>query len=430
MNVLMFTNTYLPHVGGVARSVDAFAREFRRQGHAVLIVAPEFDDAAEDEEDVIRFPALQRFNGSDFSIPLPLPGLLWERLEAFQPQVVHSHHPFLLGYTAVRTAARWDLPIVFTHHTRYEEYTHYVPGDSPRMRRFVIDLATGYCNLCDAVIAPSESIAQLLRNRGVEVPIEPIPTGVELDHFTQGDGDRLRRQAGIDPDAFVVGHVGRLAPEKNLEFLADAVTTFLRTDQRAVFLLVGEGPSKPELKRRFARRGLSDRLFELGVLSGSALADAYAAMNVFAFASQSETQGMVLTEAMAASAPAVAVDAPGAREVVVDGDNGRLLGTMNVQSFAAALAWVAGLSPAAYAELRQSAFRTAERFSMPRCAARTLELYESLIAAGGSARPVEQSLWASASRWIEDEWKLLVNVASAASEALSGPAEPEDEATR
>ena len=413
----------------MARSVDAFAREYRRQGHGVLTVAPEFDDMPEEEQDVIRFPALQRFNGSDFSVPLPIPGMLSARLDEFQPQLIHSHHPFLLGYTALRTAARLNLPIVFTHHTRYEEYTHYVPGDSPRMRRFVVDLATGYCNLCDAVIAPSESIADLLRSRGVEVPLEAIPTGVDLDIFAHGNGQRMRQRLGIDADAFVVGHLGRLAPEKNLEFLADAVASFLRTDKRAVFLLVGEGPSKPEVERRFARRDLSDRLVEAGILTGDELADAYAAMNVFAFTSQSETQGMVLTEAMAAGVPAVAVDAPGAREVVLDGDNGRLLGTMNVQSFAAALAWVAGRSSAEYAELSRAALRTAERFSMPRCAARALELYESLIQVGGAGRPVDQSLWASALRWIEDEWKILVNVATAASDALASPMEAEDEST-
>lgn len=428
MNILMCTNTFSPHVGGVARSVEAFAAEYRRLGHRVVVVAPEFENAPEDEPDVVRFPAIQKFNGSDFSVPLPFPGLLSATFDEFRPEIVHSHHPFLLGYTALRVAALWDIPVVFTHHTRYEEYTHYVPGDSPRMRRFVVDLATGYCNLCDAVIAPSESIAELLRTRGVEVPIAAIPTGVDLDRFSHGDGRAFRHKQGIADDAFVVGHVGRLAPEKNLEFMADAVIEFLGTTPSAVFLLVGQGPSLEEIDRRFAARGLSDRLFHAGILEGHALADAYAAMDVFAFASQSETQGMVLTEAMAASVPAVAVDAPGAREVIVDGKNGRLLGSMNQQAFAAALGWVASRDATERRKLSEAAYQTAEKFSMPRCAQRALALYDSLIEAGRQEKPFESSLWASARRWLEDEWKIWASVAAAASDALAGSTQVEDAA--
>ncbi|MDX1377149.1 MAG: glycosyltransferase, partial [Burkholderiales bacterium] len=192
MNLAMFTNTYTPHVGGVARSVDAFTRAYRALGHRVLVVAPRFEGAPPRETDVLRVPAVQNFNGSDFSLPFPRPGLLASTLDALQPEIVHAHHPFLLGGTALRVAAARDLPIVFTHHTMYEQYTHYVPGDSPGMQRFVIELATGYCNLCDAVIAPSETVAGLLRARGVRVRIEVLPTGVDVAAFRRGNRARGR----------------------------------------------------------------------------------------------------------------------------------------------------------------------------------------------------------------------------------------------
>lgn len=242
MNILMMTNTYLPHVGGVARSVEAFAQEYRVLGHRVLIVAPDFLNAPEQEEHVVRVPAIQNFNGTDFSVRIPIPGILSNVLHAFEPQIIHAHHPFLLGDAALRISAKLNSPLVFTHHTMYERYTHYVPGDSPAMKRFVIDLATHYANLCDHVFAPSESIAAVLRQRGVQTPIEPLPTGVDVQRFSSGDRRTGRQRFAIPSSAFVVGHLGRLAPEKNLPFLANAISDFLRRRQTRIFSSLVRGP--------------------------------------------------------------------------------------------------------------------------------------------------------------------------------------------
>lgn len=412
MNILMFTNTYTPHVGGVARSVEAFASAYRAAGHRVLVVAPLFDGAPSNEEDVLRLPAVQNFNGSDFSVPVPVPGRLRAPLRHFEPEVIHSHHPFLLGGTALRVAAERRLPVVFTHHTLYERYTHYVPGDSPRLRRAAIELAIGYCNLCAAVIAPSRSIAELLCRRGVVRPIEVVPTGVDVDLFAAGDGSRFRRRLGIREDDFVVGHVGRLAPEKNLELLAAAVADFMAQRGRAHFLVTGDGPLRDRLTRLFHARGLADRLHLVGVLDRRELADAYGAMDVFAFASLTETQGMVLMEAMAAGVPVVALDAPGAREIVGDGRNGRLLTGEDGAGIGAALAWVAARDADERATLARCARATARRFAMEGCAARAVALYRSLPR-DGHAAGLEGSAWAAARRRLAEEWRIMRNVAHA-----------------
>ena len=326
VNIVQMTNTYLPHVGGVARSVESFARAFRRLGHRVLVVAPEFEDAPEIEGDVLRMPAIVRFNGSDFSVPMPVPGRLKAAYRPLRPDVIHSHHPFLLGDTALRAAAARDLPVVFTHHTLYERYTHYVPGDSAAMKRFVVDLVVGYCNLCDAVIAPSESVQEMLAARGVTAPTTVLPTGVERERFAIGDGSRFRAARSIPAGAFVVGHVGRLAAEKNLDVLIRGVVRFLAARPEARFLVVGDGPFAESMKAALARAGVAERALFTGLLTGGDLIDAYHAMDVFVFASRTETQGMVLAEAMACDVPVVAIDASGVREVVRDGENGRLLG--------------------------------------------------------------------------------------------------------
>lgn len=222
MNITMFTNTYLPHVGGVANSVHTYESEFRRRGFDVRIIAPEFEDAEESTEYVLRVPAIQNFNGSDFSLRLPQPWVVANFVDEHPPDVIHSHHPFLLGDAALRTAYERKVPLVFTHHTMYEKYTHYVPLDSKAMQRVAIQMATEYCNLCTHVIAPSESIEALLKQRGVTVPITTIPTGIDLSFFGGGDRQHFRYQFDIDPKALVVGHVGRLAEEKNLSDLVDS----------------------------------------------------------------------------------------------------------------------------------------------------------------------------------------------------------------
>ncbi|NOQ51228.1 MAG: glycosyltransferase [Desulfuromonadaceae bacterium] len=428
MNIVMFTNTYTPHVGGVAHSVEAFTMEYRQRGHRTLVVAPDFPGMPENETDVLRIPAIQNFNGSDFSVVLPLSGLLTEKLDAFHPDIIHAHHPYLLGVTALRIARYRRLPLVFTHHTRYEEYSHYVPGNCTTLRRFIIEAATQYANLADRVIAPSGSIRDLLRERAVTTAIEVVPTGVVLKHFTQGSGKKIRRQLNISPDSFVVGHLGRLAPEKNIEFLAQAVAGFIKTasnkskrkpaNSSFYFLVIGTGPCEQTIRDVFKREGLDAQLHILGVLQQADLADALAAMDVFAFSSKSETQGMVLTEAMAARVPVVALDAPGVREVVRDRHNGRLLLDESVDNFVEAIAWLAGQSQQQRQELKEAARQTAEAFSMPHSADKALACYASLQSCTTTGWSESEELWQSSLKLIKAEWDILKGIGSAASAAL------------
>lgn len=406
MKVLFFTNTYLPHVGGVAKSVHTLETAFRQMGHQVRVVAPEFEDA-EDDPNVLRVPAIQKFNGSDFSVRIPVPNVVGDFVEDFQPDIVHSHHPFLLGDAALRVARRWELPIVFTHHTLYEQYTHYVPFDSPTLKRMAVSLSTEYCNLCDLIVAPSESIAALLKKRGVETPIDAIPTGIDLDIFTGNQGEAFREAKGISPDAMVVGTVGRLAKEKNLPFLAEAVAVYLNDHPDAVFLVVGDGDAKEEMLSILKRGASDDQIFAVGKLSGQELLDAYAAMDCFVFASQSETQGIVLAEALAADNPVVALDGPGVREVVVDGKNGFLLPK--------------DASPAAFAEgLRKlldqkdlfqacsaEARRSVEAYSTTACAERILSCYKRAAGTHDPGDGEVPDFWHRFLTDLESEWDLI-----------------------
>lgn len=419
MNICMFTNTYLPHVGGVARSVANFTQDLRQMGHHVLVVAPTFpeSDPGEDAEAVLRVPAIQSFNGSDFSIRIPLPFIINEKIDAFKPDIIHSHHPFLLGDSALRTAYRRNLPLVFTHHTLYEEYTHYVSNSSTAMKRFAIKLSTLYANLCYQVVAPSDSIAGLIAERGVQRPIEIIPTGIDFEFFSGGDGRRFRSHFGIPEDARVIGHLGRLATEKNLVYLAEAVAYAMKKDEQAWFLVVGSGPAEADIKRILNQAGIDDRLVMAGKQIGENLRDVYQAMDLFVFASKSETQGVVLAEAMAAETPIIALDAPGAREVVEDGKNGRLLpGAADTRAFADAI--ISYFSDDGRAgEWRRAATEKAKAFSRENSAQKMVQLYNRISEKEFDHLPTPPSEaiipWESLQRTIRAEWELLSQKATA-----------------
>lgn len=411
----MFTNTYLPHVGGVARSVSTFVEDLRRQGHLVQVIAPRFPDHnLGDEEQVVRVPAIQNFNGSDFSVKLPLPGAIDDAIEDFKPDIIHSHHPFLLGDSAVRVSRSLNLPLVFTHHTLYEQYTHYVPLDSVLLKRFVSDLATQYANLCNYVIAPSSAIKALLLKRGVQSSIDVLPTGIDLDFFSSGDGKKFRHQHGIDDHSQVIGHVGRLAPEKNLLFLARAVAEAAKQIPDARFLLAGAGNTEDDIVRVFEELDLKKSLLMVGNTTGSALADCYAAMDVFVFASKSETQGLVLAEALAASVPVVALSASGVDDVLQDGVNGILLEAESSQNdFSRALTDLLQNNER-LKSLKSKSTSSVEKFSRQNCSARLASIYHQVIHAREQPFSLEIEGLDSLLLTIKAEWELFHEKTAAA----------------
>lgn len=418
MNIVMITNTYLPMLGGVAKSVDRFAREYRNCGHSVLVVAPTFDGADDHELDVVRVPAIQNFNGSDFSVALPVPLLLKNALDRFAPDIIHSHHPFLLGDVALRQAAARGLPLVFTHHTMYEHYTHYVPGDADVLQALAREMCAVYSERCDRVIAPSTGVKEVLIEHGVDTCITVIPTGVDTEKFARGDGVSFRREHGIPEDVFLVGHLGRLAPEKNLRFLMESVIRFLTGYDDAHVLIVGEGPEREVIASMAAQAGLERRTHLAGSLDGQVLVDAYHAMDVFAFASKSETQGMVLVEAMATGTPVVALEALGVCDVLRDRENGVLVREENASTFVEGIQWVASRDAETRNALSEVATGTAAEFASLICAAKALDVYESAVQESRQERDEEFPQWTGILKAMEEQWTLWRDRISAASEAM------------
>jgi glycosyltransferase involved in cell wall biosynthesis len=372
------SNVYSPFVGGVRRSVETLASELRKKGHRVIIVTPDFEQEPVDDPDVIRVPAIHHFYGSDFSFQIPLPGVLHSTIQNFTPDIIHSHHPFMLGDTALRISAEFGVPVVFTHHTFYENYTHYVKNNSSLLKTFIKTLATEYANLCNLVLAPSQSVAETLLQRGVLSPVKVLPTGIDVNAFKNGKGDLFKKKYIIPGNAIVLGFVSRIAPEKNIKFLSTAIKEIMFEHKHVYFLVVGTGPSVQSLTSYFARQGLSDRLIMTGILESQDLIDAYHAMDLFVFASQTETQGLVIIEALASGIPVIAVQGPAINDVIEDYKNGRLV-SENISFFKDACTWYIKLAADKRKRIKYMALCTAQNFSQENYGLCVLNEYKQLI---------------------------------------------------
>jgi glycosyltransferase involved in cell wall biosynthesis len=248
--------------------------------------------------------------------------------------------------------------------------------------------------------------------------VDIVPTGIEIEKFASGDGIKFRNSYGIPLDAFVLGMVSRLAPEKNLDFMGLAVKQYLQNNSKAVFLLIGSGPSEQKLKKMFETEKMQRRFFDPGALLSQTLIDAYHAIDLFVFTSKTETQGLVVTEAMAAGVPVVAIDGPGIGEVVTDRKNGRLLKNENVEEYCEALQWVFDRGNHKRQMLKLAAKETAAFFSQQICAMRAVEIYKALLEKKCVEKDRFNCAWARAKRFMRVELELLKNRTRATGAAL------------
>jgi glycosyltransferase involved in cell wall biosynthesis len=324
VRVGLFTNNYLPFCGGVTVSVETLRRGLEARGHEAWVLAPRFPGAADTTPRTLRYPSIPAATYPEFSLAIPFSPRLARRVRAIDFDVFHAHHPFLLGPAARRLARRQGRPLVFTYHTRYDKYAHYVPLHRSLVEAAARGLSTRFAARADAIIAPSAVLRDELRARGVGAPIAVVPTGVDLARFSPGDRRTARRARALDENALLVLYVGRLDREKSVDRVLAAFERVAGTIAQARLVLVGQGTQGGELRRMAAGLNAGARVTFAGVCPHEDLPDYYRSADLFLFASETETQGLVLAEAAACGLPAVAVDAPGCAEVVHDGDTGVL----------------------------------------------------------------------------------------------------------
>jgi hypothetical protein len=381
MRVLMISDVFFPRVNGVSTSIQTFRHDLAARGCETWLIAPEYPARWQDDAHVLRQPS--RYLAFDPEDRMMKSGATLAACmkHAGNIDVLHVQTPFVAHWIGIKAARELRVPVVETYHTFFEEYLHhYVPLLPASIARAIArTFSRTQCNAVDAVVAPSQQLADVLRRYGITRPIETIPTGLNLDEFAGGDGAAFRARHGIALDRPVMLLVGRVAHEKNIGFLLEVLAAVVRSVPTALFVIAGEGPALPALKRAAAEAGLNGHVLFVGYLDRRGpLLDCYRAADVFVFASRTETQGLVLLESLALGVPVVSTAVLGTKEVLANAA-GALVVREDGAEFAAAVTRVL-TQPALRSKLASAGREFVEReWSSREMARRLLELYDELV---------------------------------------------------
>jgi glycosyltransferase involved in cell wall biosynthesis len=399
MRILMLSDVFFPRVNGVSTSIQTYRSDLQALGHQVTLVAPLYPSAAagaataNDPIDTVRVESRGVPRDPEDRLLKWGPLMRWaESLRPDDVDVIHIQTPFVAHYAGLRLARRLGCPVVETYHTYFEHYLHhYVPGiPAPLTRMLARRMTVSQCHAVQAVISPSRQMADALREYGVRTPIEVLPTGLPPTAFGAGNGAAFRALFGIPAQRPVVTFVGRVAHEKNIDFLLQMLVELRRRVPDVLMVIAGEGPAEQHLRSLAARLGLEPNVLFIGYLERTrGLLDCYRAADAFVFASRTETQGLVLLEAMAQGTPVVSTAVMGTVDVL-SGAGGAVVVPEETGAFAAAVAGVLR-DPQRREELSHCAREDAARWASKVMAERLVRLYEGVIESDAAPRSVAAS---------------------------------------
>lgn len=376
LRIAIFSDSALPILNGVSVSIDALVRELRNAGHSVVVFTAGHPFYRDPDPNTYRFFAIQTpwTKGYPLAVPPFYPMLHQFRKRRFD--LIHTHTPFTIGTVGLRWAQSHDLPIVSTYHTLYDRYAHYVPYFPRRYVRFKIAKHTNfYYNHVNHIITPSEASLKWLRRHSVERPITVIPTGIAPP--VAYSKEEARSQLGIEPEQKVLLYVGRIAKEKNLDCLFYAAAIAFAKNPELRLWLVGDGPYRKECMNMARDLGIGDRVRMVGFVPREQVDRYYAASDLFVFSSITETQGLVVQEAMNYGLPAVVVAGGGAEASVLHGHNG-LVVKNDASDFAQNILSVMN-DPTRYSKLASAASESIGSHSTKKMCDRVVEVYRQVI---------------------------------------------------
>ncbi len=365
-------------VSGVVNSLDGIRQGLLKSGHQPYIFAPEFRDFRDIQSQVYRFPSLEVFKRISFPIPIPYSTRLFRVLRELQLDLIHSHHPFMLGEVAASVARQKQIPLIYTFHTQVEHYSHYVPMNQNVVRGVARSKIIRYLNKCDLVIAPSSGIRGLLDTYGSKARIETLPNAIDLDRFSElPSGKNWREKLRIPDLATVSLSVGRLEPEKSLDFLLKAFRKTNPTPDQ-ILVVVGDGTQRARLIKLSQSLGLGANVRFPGAVAYSEMPSLYTSSDLLAICSTTEVKPLVVLEALACGLPVLAVSACGTADTLHHGRDGWLCPN-DLDSFVNG--WSTLLADRTMRrDLGTGALRTARNYSFTSYLTRLISLYQETMA--------------------------------------------------
>jgi glycosyltransferase involved in cell wall biosynthesis len=322
MKILLISDVYFPRVNGVSTSIKTFTEQMLQMGHEVHLIAPDYGIKTEDEAWITRVQARSiYFDPEDKLMKYGEVLKLLPQLKQQQYDILHIHTPFVAHYAGLKLAKVLGIPKVETYHTFFEDYLHcylpWIPHSAARgLARMV---SRSQCNQVDRIVSPSQPMLNVLKSYGVHTPLEVVATGLQESSFVEADGLAYRSKHGIPSNRPMLLYVGRVAHEKNISFLLEVVKLLIDEIPNVLLLITGEGPAEHSLKQRVQHLGIENNVQFVGYLDRyTELNACYKAADIFVFASKSETQGLVLLEAMAQGTPVVAIAELGTASILVE----------------------------------------------------------------------------------------------------------------
>jgi glycosyltransferase involved in cell wall biosynthesis len=337
MNILFISDVFFPRVNGVSTSINTFATELRALGHQVTLIAPSYTDEDKQEEWIVRVPSHKiYFDPEDRLMNFgKLKALLpWIRDKHFD--VIHIHTPFTAHYVGIHFGKKLDIPVVETYHTFFEDYLHHYLPFIPQFisRKLARTISRRQCNAVDGIVSPSKPMLDVLKQYGIKTPAEVVATGLDDSSFANVDGEHFRMSHDIPLAQPMLLFVGRVAHEKNIGFLLEMHVELIKKHPDALLVITGEGPAEESIKHSIDKLSISNKVRMIGYLDRShELIACYKAADIFVFASKSETQGLVLLEAMAQGTAVVAIAELGTKSILIEGE-GVLIAKDDINDFA------------------------------------------------------------------------------------------------
>lgn len=335
MKIALMTNNYKPFVGGVPISIERLATGLIELGHEVTIFAPSYKEQKA-EECVFRYRTLIEGVAGGIVVPSPIDSRIEKEFQKNRYDIIHVHHPMLIGKTAVHLAKKHHIPLVFTYHTRYEQYLHYLLPKAVWNRRRSMQDINGilakylkfFLRNCQYVFVPTKGMQSYLEETSLyRGNISVLPTGLDKSSFIVSEEEKTWIRKFYKAEGIpLFCTVSRIAPEKNIPFLLDSIRRFKEKYQYSFkVLIIGEGPARMEYEKMCEDLGIGENVVFTGTIPNHRLAAYYGAADMFCFASKSETQGIVLLESFAAGTPVIGVEASGVSDLVIDQVNGCLV---------------------------------------------------------------------------------------------------------